>query len=105
MTKRIAVGAAGVAVAVAIAVVGEAGADEGLGGCRRTTADLIRRTAVAVGHQHLPRFGQIRSWTRSRHFAGCRNTTKSWLRSGMSNAIPCGTPVTLPPSSSALFQF
>ena len=79
MTKRVAAVAAaaeGVAVADAIAVVGEGGADETRGCCWRTTVDPVRQTAVAVGYQHPPRFGQIRSWTRSRHFAHCRNTTK-----------------------------
>ena len=78
MTKRVVVAAAeGVAVAVAIAVVGEGGADEG---CWRTIVDPVRRTAVAVGYQHPPRFGQNRSWTRRRHFACCRNPTKLALK-------------------------
>ena len=81
MTKRVAVAAAeGAAVAVAIAVVGEGGADEGRGSCWRTIVVPVRRTAVAVGYQHPPRFGQIRSWTQRRHFAHCRNPTKLALK-------------------------
>ena len=78
MTKRVAVATAEeVAVAVAAAVVG---ADERRGGCWRTTVDPVPRTAVAVGYQHPPIFGQNRSCTRRRHFACCRNPTKPALK-------------------------
>ena len=81
MTKRVAVATAEeVAVAVAAAVVGEGGADERQGGCWRTTVVPVPRTAVAVGYQHPPIFGQNRSWTRRRNFACCRNPTKLALK-------------------------